>query len=111
MAKLRLGVIGAGSWTVSSHLPNLERWRDDVEFTIVNRRTPELLQKIKNTFGFQMATTNWEDVIAERCDIVVVGSPVGYHHVQTKAALEAGRRCCARSRSRSTRPTHGTSSR
>src|SRR5947209_18000655 len=37
-----------------------------------------------------MATTNWEDVIAERCDIIVVGSPVGYHHVQTKAALEAG---------------------
>ncbi|TLZ65066.1 MAG: Gfo/Idh/MocA family oxidoreductase [Methanobacteriota archaeon] len=90
MAKLRLGVIGAGSWTVSSHLPNLERWRDDVEFTIVNRRTPELLEKIKNTFGFRMATTNWEDVIAERCDIVIVGSPVGYHHVQTKAALEAG---------------------
>ena len=24
MAKLRLGVIGAGSWTFSSHLPNLE---------------------------------------------------------------------------------------
>src|SRR5216683_1664162 len=90
MAKLRLGVIGAGSWTMSSHLPNLERWRDDVEFTIVNRRTPELLQKIKKTFGFQKATTNWEDVIGERCDILVVGSPVGYHHVQTKAALEAG---------------------
>src|SRR5256712_656268 len=87
MAKLRLGVIGAGSWTVSSHLPNLERWRDDVEFTIVNRRTPELLEKIKNTFGFQKATTNWEDVIAERCDIVIVGSPVGYHHIQTKPAL------------------------
>jgi predicted dehydrogenase len=90
MPKLRLGVIGAGSWTVSSHLPNLQRWRDDVEFRIVNRRTPELLEKIKNTFGFQMATTNWEDVIAERCDIVIVGSPVGYHHLQTKAALEAG---------------------
>ncbi|OLC52050.1 MAG: hypothetical protein AUH85_18025 [Chloroflexi bacterium 13_1_40CM_4_68_4] len=90
MAKLRLGVIGAGSWTVSSHLPNLERWRDVVEFTIVNRRNSELLEKIKKKFDFRMATTSWEDVIAERCDIVVVGSPVGKHHVQTKAALEAG---------------------
>ena len=46
MAKLRLGVIGAGSWTVSSHLPNLERHRDEIEFTIVNRRDPELLARI-----------------------------------------------------------------
>lgn len=90
MAKLRLGVIGAGSWTVSSHLPNLERWRDVVEFTIVNRRNPALLQKVKTKFRFEKATTNWQDVIAERCDIVVVGSPVGMHHAQTKAALEAG---------------------
>jgi predicted dehydrogenase len=40
MAKLRLGVIGAGSWTVSSHLPNLIRHADEVEFVIVNRRNP-----------------------------------------------------------------------
>ena len=90
MAKLRLGVIGAGSWTVSSHLPNLEPWRELVDFTIVNRRNPELLQKIKEKFGFRKATTSWEDVISERCDIVIVGSPVGKHHIRTKAALEAG---------------------
>ncbi|TMD59257.1 MAG: Gfo/Idh/MocA family oxidoreductase [Chloroflexi bacterium] len=90
MAKLRLGVIGAGSWTVSSHLPNLERWRDVLEFTIVNRRNAELLDRIKGKFGFRLATTRWEDVIAEHCDIVVVGTPVGKHHLQTKAALEAG---------------------
>src|SRR5205807_10177120 len=69
---------------------NLERWRDLVDFTIVNRRNTELLQKIKEKFGFRMATTRWEDVISERCDIVIVGSPVGQHHIQTKAALEAG---------------------
>ena len=34
MARLRLGVIGAGSWTVSSHLPFLAAHRDEVEFTI-----------------------------------------------------------------------------
>ena len=49
MAKLRLGVIGAGSWTVSSHLPNLVNHGDEVEFTIVNRRNPSLLKKIQET--------------------------------------------------------------
>jgi predicted dehydrogenase len=92
MAKLRLGVIGAGSWTVSSHLPNLVRRRDqgEVEFLIVNRRNPEMLGRIKDKFGFEKSTTDWQDVIAERPDIVVIGSPPGYHFIQAKAALEAG---------------------
>lgn len=90
MAKLRLGVIGAGSWTVSSHLPNLVEHRDDVEFAIVNRRNPDLLEKIKGSFGFAQATTDWQDVIAAKPDIVVVGSPPGHHWEQSKAALDAG---------------------
>lgn len=90
MAKLRLGVIGAGSWTVSSHLPNLVARSDEVEFVIVNRRNPELLGRIKDRFGFHKASTDWRDVLAEKPDIVVVGSPPGYHWEQAKAALEAG---------------------
>ena len=53
MAKLRLGVIGAGSWTVSSHLPNLMAHRDEVEFVIVNRRNPDLLTKIQGYRRFK----------------------------------------------------------
>lgn len=92
MAKLRLGVIGAGSWTVSSHLPNLVRRRDqgDVEFVIVNRRNPELVERIKERFGFQRSATDWREVIAEKPDIVIVGSPPGNHFEQARAALEAG---------------------
>ena len=90
MAKLRLGVIGAGSWTLGSHLPNLAKHRDEVEFVIVNRRNPDLLSKIQATWGFAKASTDWHDVIAEKPDIVVVGSPPGYHWEQSKAALEAG---------------------
>jgi predicted dehydrogenase len=85
-----LGVIGAGSWTVSSHLPNLAVHREEVEFTIVNRRNPDLLARIRDKFGFQTSTTDWRDVIDARPDIVVVGSPPGYHWEHTKAALEAG---------------------
>lgn len=92
MARLRLGVIGAGSWTVSSHLPNLVRRRDagEVEFTIVNRRNPQMLARISERFGFAKSTTDWREVIAEGPDVVVVGSPPGHHFEQAKAALEAG---------------------
>ena len=90
MGKLRLGVIGAGSWTVSSHLPAMEPHHDAVDFVIVNRRNQELLARIKERFGFAKASTDWRDVIDARPDIVIVASPVALHHEQTKAALEAG---------------------
>jgi len=92
MAKLRVGLIGAGSWTVASHLPNLVRRRDqgDLELTIVSRRDEALLARIQDRFGIRKSTTDWREVIAEEPDIVIVGSPPGQHHEHAKAALEVG---------------------
>jgi predicted dehydrogenase len=75
---------------LSSHLPNLARHRDEVEFTIVNRRDPDLLKRIADRYGFARATTDWHEVIDARPDIVVIGSPPDVHHEHAKAALEAG---------------------
>ena len=51
MAKLRLGVIGAGSWAVASHLPNLADRRDDVEFVGVARKGPEARRRSATSTG------------------------------------------------------------
>jgi predicted dehydrogenase len=90
MAKLRLGVIGAGSWTVASHLPNFAKRADDVEFVGVCRKGTELLRKIKDDYGFQVASEDYHDVIDAGMDICLVASPHGLHHEHAKAALEAG---------------------
>ncbi len=89
MKKIRLGVIGAGSWSVASHLPNLKTY-DDVEFVAVARKGPELLAKIKDDFGFAIASEDYRDVLDAGVDICVVASPSGLHHEHAKAALEAG---------------------
>ena len=89
MKKIRLGVIGAGSWSVASHLPNLASY-DDVEFVAVARKGPELLAKIKDDFGFAIASEDYRDVLDAGVDICVVASPSGLHHEHAKAALEAG---------------------
>ena len=44
MAKLRLGVIGAGAWAMAQHLPAFAAHSDEVEPLIVNRRDPEMLR-------------------------------------------------------------------
>ena len=90
MSKLRLGMIGAGAWCVASHLPRLEQHRDSVEFAAVNRRDPVLLETVRSKFGFASAHTDYRGVLEAEPDIVVVASPVRWHHEHAKAALEAG---------------------
>lgn len=88
--KLRLGVIGAGSWAVASHLPNFAQRRDEVEFVAVCRKGPELLAKIKDEYGFRVASEDYHDVVEAGIDICLVASPTAFHHEHAKAALEAG---------------------
>jgi predicted dehydrogenase len=89
MARLTLGVIGAGTWAIAAHLPAFAA-RDDVEPLIVCRRDPALLDRVAQRFGFPQATTDWRDVIAAKPDLVVLTGPVAMRAQQARAALEMG---------------------
>jgi predicted dehydrogenase len=89
MMKLRLGVIGAGSWALASHLPNFAR-RDEVEMVAVARRGRNLLEKVREEYGFRVASEDYRDVLDAGVDICLVSSPTGFHHEHAKAAMEAG---------------------
>lgn len=89
MARLRLGVIGAGSWAVAAHLPTLAS-RDDVEMVAVCRQGEQMLERIRDHFGFATATEDYRDVLALEPDIVVVASPSALHHEHVRASLLAG---------------------
>jgi predicted dehydrogenase len=88
--RLRLGVIGAGSWAVAAHLPTLAKRGDEVEFAGVSRKGDEALRRIRDQYGFQVASEDYRDVIAAGVDICVVATPTALHHEHAKAALEAG---------------------
>ncbi len=90
MTKLRVGVIGAGSWALASHLPNLARRADEVEFVAVSRLGRPLLERIRARYGFAVASEDYRDVLDAGIDICVVASPSGLHYEHTLAAMEAG---------------------
>lgn len=90
MTRLRLGVIGAGSWAVAAHLPSLATRADDVEFVGVSRHGTEALKRIQERFGFAVAGEDYRDVLSAGIDIAVIASPTAVHHEHAKAALEAG---------------------
>jgi len=87
--KVRVGVIGAGSWAVASHLPNLAK-HDDVDFVGVSRKGPEILKKVRDRYGFSVASEDYQDVLDAGVDVCIVASPTGLHHEHAKAALQAG---------------------
>lgn len=89
MAKIRVGIIGAGSWTVASHLPSLVR-HDDVELVAVSRKGPDMLARVKDEWGFPIASEDYRDVIDAGIDVCIVGSPSGLHYEHASAALRAG---------------------
>ena len=112
MSRLRLGIIGAGSWTVASHLPNFARRADEVEFVAVCRKGRGMLDRIRDDWGFAVASEDYRDVLEAGIDICLVASPPSLHHEHAKAALlKPARTSSSRSRSRSIQPTRGISSR
>ena len=106
---VRVGVIGAGSWAISSHLPNFAR-HDDVEFVAVARHGDEALQRVKDMFGFRFASEDFREVVSHELDVVLVASPSSLHCEHAWRRWSPVRTCSSRSRSPPTLSRPGTSS-
>ncbi len=89
LSKLRLGVIGAGSWANMAHLPALAS-RPEVEFVGVSRVGVEQLRAVQTRFGFKVASEDYRDIVDLDLDICVVASPPGLHSEHASAALKSG---------------------
>jgi predicted dehydrogenase len=87
--RVRVGIIGAGSWSNAVHLPALAK-RDDVELVALARRNGDLARDIAARFGIPHATTDWYEVLRYDLDAVVISSPPNVHLEQVTAALESG---------------------
>ncbi|SFR70749.1 Predicted dehydrogenase [Agromyces sp. CF514] len=87
-ARVRLGAVGAGWWATSNHFPIFAA-RDDVELVGVCGIGPEL-ETVREQFGFGMATTDYDELLAQDLDAMVVATPHDLHHPQAVAAIERG---------------------
>src|SRR5579862_9561659 len=88
--RLRIGVIGAGSWTVQSHLKILARRSSEVELWAVCRRNSEALEDIRRRYGFRYGFTDYEGLAQSGVDVCIVASPGSMHYRHARAALEGG---------------------
>jgi predicted dehydrogenase len=88
--KAKVGLIGAGWWATTNHLPVLEK-RDDIELISVCRKGKTELAQVAERFGFQHATEDYRELL-DRNDLdgVIVASPHTLHYEHALAAIQNG---------------------
>lgn len=89
MKRVRIGVIGAGWFATSNHIPILAK-REDVELTAMCRLGHAKLKQIQQSFGFSFATEDYHELLEQELDGVIVTSPHNLHYEHARAALERG---------------------
>jgi len=87
--RTRIGVIGAGWFATTNHIPLLAE-RPDVELAAVCRLGQDKLQQIKEHFGFRFATEDYQELLDQDLDAVLVSSPHDLHYTHASAALKRG---------------------
>lgn len=89
MDKVRLAVLGVGSWTATNHLPAIEG-RPDIEWVAAVDTSADRRANVERRFGFGLVTDDPAQALALGVDAVIVGATPDVHHALAKAALEAG---------------------
>jgi predicted dehydrogenase len=89
MSKVRIGFIGAGWWATTNHIPLLAK-REDVELAGVCRLGQEMLEAVKKEYDFPFATEDYNELLDQKLDGVVVTSPHHVHYEHARAALLRG---------------------
>jgi predicted dehydrogenase len=88
VSRVRLGAVGAGWWATSNHFPIFAA-REDVELVGVCGKGPDLAA-VQAQFGFGMATEDYDELLDQGLDAVVITTPHDLHYANAVAAIDRG---------------------
>jgi predicted dehydrogenase/threonine dehydrogenase-like Zn-dependent dehydrogenase len=89
---IRLAILGAGSFSRATHLPNLQRLSDRFRIeAIVNRHGPNALATARQV-GARVAATDYKEVLTDPAvDAVLIATRHDLHAKMVEEALRAGK--------------------
>lgn len=91
MKPVRIGIIGAGWWATSAHIPAIQS-HPHAELVAVQSREVANAKKIARDFNVKHACTTVEELLAlDEIEAVIIASTPNVHFAQAKAALQSGR--------------------
>ena len=90
--KVRLAIVGAGSFVREMHLPNLEKLRDQVEISAFVTRKGANAMELAQHYGAEHASTSLDDILdSVAFDAVLIGTRHDKHTEITLKCLKAGK--------------------
>jgi predicted dehydrogenase/threonine dehydrogenase-like Zn-dependent dehydrogenase len=90
--RVRLALVGGGSFARGMHLPNLQQLNDRYELRAVVSRTGTSAKEVAAQFGAAYASTNLHDVLADDdIDAVLVATRHDTHGAIALSCLQAGK--------------------
>src|ERR1700744_907069 len=90
MKKVHIGIIGAGWWGTSAHIPAV-KMHAAAELAAVQSREKANVRKIARDFGVKYFYTEVEEMLALReLDAAIIASTPNVHFAHARAALERG---------------------
>jgi predicted dehydrogenase len=90
MKKARIGVIGAGWWATTAHIPAVKS-HPNAELVAVQSRERAKAEKVARDFGVKHAFVSVEELLSlPTLDGVIVSTTPNVHYPQAKAALDRG---------------------
>jgi len=90
--RIRVAVLGAGSFARTAHLPNLQRLSDRFSLQAVVTRTGHSATAVAKQFGAVYASTDYEAVLADPdVDAVIIATRHHLHGQMALSALKAGK--------------------
>lgn len=90
--RIRVGIIGAGSFAVGMHLPNLQKLKDKFEIRGICSRTGHKAKTVAEQFGAKYSTTDYQEILADPdIDLVMICTRHNLHGKMVIESLEAGK--------------------
>lgn len=90
-SKLRVGMLGAGRWATTAHIPG---WQRDprCEVVVICDVKRDLADEAARQFGVREATSDWQATVARAdLDVIDIATPSHTHQELAVAALDAGK--------------------
>ena len=96
--RVRVGIIGAGAYTVGRMLPGFQKAEGCQVTTVVNRNRSNA-ERVADQFGIDHVMNDWHEVIdSDNVDAVLIGTAHNLHREMVLAALEAGKHVLCQTR-------------
>jgi predicted dehydrogenase/threonine dehydrogenase-like Zn-dependent dehydrogenase len=90
--RIRVGIIGAGGFVQSNHLPNILKLPGQYELVAIANRTPAEAKAAGEKYKTRYVTTDYKQILNDPdIDMVVIGTRHNLHAVQVADAIKAGK--------------------